>query len=217
MSHPFIPAPNTALVELVYTYASQIIENTFHVESNVPFTATTLQSLTQNLFDVWDSTGTFKWCGVRASACSLQQVKGRALDTASSPVYIYTLPTPRIGLQGSGINMPANVTFAVTLQTGVAGRSYRGRIYVPGFVTGNLQANPAQNLVTTAIANAFVASINSLIAQIPAFNANWHLVITSYYNNLAWRTTAVNTRVLNAAYADLAIDSQRRRLAFRGA
>jgi len=218
MSHPFIPAPNTALVEMVYGYEGQIIENTFHVVRNSPFDASALQSLTQNVFDVWDSTGTARFSAQRTADSVLTQVKGRALDTNSSPVYIYTLPgSGRPGVISSQGSLPGNCTFAITLQTGLAGRSYRGRIFIPGLNYAMLQTSGARNLVSAAQANAWIASVNSLIAQIAAIGSGYHLVVTSYYNNHAWRTTAVNSIVLNAAYADLAVDSQRRRLAYRGA
>jgi len=49
-----------------------------------------------------------------------------------------------------------------------------------------------------------------------AYNATWQLVVVSYYNSGAWRTTAVATPIINFGFADLAIDSQRRRLVGRG-
>jgi hypothetical protein len=215
-AHPFIPAPNTALIEMVYSWGTQIVENTFHVQGSAPFTSSDLQALTQNVFDLWDSTGGSSWHNQRSTLCMLNQIKGRALDTASSPVYIYTLVAPRGGIIGPGTSLPGNVTFCVTLQTGLAGRSFRGRIYAPGISSAVLQSAPNYDLISAAQANAYVASINALIAQIPAFNSAWHLVVTSYYHAGAWRATAVNTRVINAAYADLALDSQRRRLVGRG-
>lgn len=215
MSHPFIPAPNTALIEMVYTYASQIIENTFHVQKNSPFTSGDLQFLT-TVFDAWDSTGTTSWHNQRSSVNVLQQIKARALDTASSPVWINVLTTPRPGLRTTGTAMPPNVTFALTWQTGHAGRSYRGRLFVPGILTGDIQASPNQGLLNSGFAGQLVITLNSLLTQINAIASDYHLVVTSYYNNHAWRTTAVNTIITNAAFADLSLDNMRRRLPGRG-
>jgi len=214
--HPFIPAPSVALVEMVYTYAGQIIENTFHVKRGTPWDSPALQYLTQTLFNNWDGVNPLRFSGQRAGGCILTQIKGRALDTPSSPVYIYTLPSARAGAFG-GTNYPANVTFCFTAQTGLAGRSYRGRIYMPGMTGSMIGGAPGQNLALATWANPTVTVLNDLQTQIEAHDATWHLVVTSYYNNLAWRTEAVSTRITNWAYADLAIDSQRRRLAFRGA
>ena len=215
MPRPFIPAPNTALIEAIYTYGGWVIENTFHVQKATPFTSLDLQGAC-NAFDAWDSTGTFKWQACRRAENVLTQWKARALDTPSSPVFIFTLPTSRPGSAGSGGAMPGGSTFCITMQTGHAGRSQRGRIYLPGLATFDLQSAPNQNLVTAARANAYVASINSLIAQLAALSPALTLVVVSYMSGGAWRSTAQTTPITNAAYSDLAVDSQRRRLAGRG-
>jgi len=214
MAHPFIPAPNTALVEMVYTCAGQIIENTFHVQKSSPFTALELQGLA-TAFDNWDGVGASRWALLRANNCVLQQIKTKALDTASSPVYIFVLPVARGGA-GAGGSLPLNVTFCLTLQTGLAGRSQRGRIYFPGIQSGQVQAAPAQNQIVAATANQMVTDLNNLIAAVAALGAGYKMVVTSYYNNGAWRSVAQNSIITNAAYADLNLDSQRRRLAGRG-
>jgi hypothetical protein len=214
MAHPFIPAPNTAQVELIYTYQGTTFENTFHVQKGAPFTNAQLVTL-NSTFNTWDSVGATAWANYRTDGCFLQQIKSRALDTSSAPVAIYVLPAPRGGgWSGSGQYMPANVAFCLTLQTGLSGRSQRGRIYVGG-IRGNMcQAYPNGSDAVVSWANSLVASVNALITQLTA--AGFTLVVTSFYNNGAWRTTASNTPVLNAAYADVHLDSQRRRLLGRG-
>lgn len=209
MAHPFIPAPNTALVELVYTFGGEIIENTFHVQKGSPFTLAQLQALA-TAFDTWDSTGANKWQAVRPIGCTLIQVKTKGLDSQAAPVWIYTLPAARNGSLNA-LPMPGSVTFCITLQTGLAGRSQRGRIFAPGLIVSDVGNTPNNNIISSGRANGYVASINALIAQVAALGAGYALVVTSYYNNGAWRTTASNTPVTNAAYADLKVDNQRRR------
>lgn len=210
MAHPFIPTANTALVEMVYTFGGQIIENTFHVQKGSPFTALQLQGLT-TAFDLWDSTGANKFQSSRPIGCTLTQIKTRALDTPASPVFIFTLPGPRNG-SINATPMPGNVSFCVTLQTGLAGRSQRGRIYMPGLTTTTVGNTPLNNTVTTAYANGCVASLNALIAQVAALGAGYALVVTSFRSGGAWRANGQNSVILNAAYADLFVDSMRRRL-----
>ena len=210
MAHPFIPVANTALVELVYTFGGQIIENTFHVQKGSPFTFVQLQGLA-TAFDLWDSTGTTRWQTVRPIGCTLIQIKTKALDSAAAPLYWFTLPTPRNG--AVNINpMPGNVTFCVTLQTGLAGRSQRGRVFMPGLWTTIVGNTPTNNVISAAQATAFVVSLNALITQIAALGTGYALVVTSYRTGGAWRSAGSNTPITNAAYADLAIDTQRRRL-----
>jgi hypothetical protein len=195
---------------MVYTLGAQIIENTFHVQKGTPFTALQLQGLT-NVFDAWDSTGATRWGQYRPAGTVLQQIKTRALDTAASPVWIFVLPVARAGIKG-GTSLPNNATFAVTLQTGLAGRSQRGRIYVPGLTTQDIQAPPNQNTLNAVNANQFVTSMGVLIANVAAIGAGYNLVVTSYRTGGAWRAAGQNSVILNAAYANLFIDTQRRRL-----
>lgn len=215
MAHPFIPVPNTALIEMVYTYGTQTIENTFHVQKGSPFTALELQGLT-SVFDNWDGVGVGRFQLLRPFSSALQQIKARALDTASSPVWIYVLPVARIGGISGGADLPGNVTFAITWQSGLAGRSQRGRFYMPGINSGKLQSTPNLNDLQAAYANSLVTCANALIAAVAGAGAGYHLVVTSYMSGGVWRSTGVNTVIANAAYADLHIDSQRRRLSGRG-
>lgn len=214
MAHPFIPVPNTCLIEAFYTWGGQQIENTFHVKKGSPFTALELQALI-NTFDAWDSTGATRWQLSRKAECILTGWKARALDTAASPIFVYTLPTPRPGAAGSGGALPGNCTFCLQWQTGLAGRSQRGRLYLPGLSTGDLQAAPNQSLVSSGRASVYVASLNALIAAINALTG-YSLVVVSYRHLNAWRTEGQTSTILNATYADLSVDSQRRRLVGRG-
>jgi hypothetical protein len=210
MPRPFIPAPNTALVEMVYTYSGQTIENTFHVQKSTPFTAGDL-SVLANTFDSWDSTGALKWSTLRAQNCVLQQIKTKALDTISSPVFIFVLPVARPGLT-AGNPLPGNLTFCLTLQTGLAGRSQRGRIYFPGLSPGQINGAGSQNTMVASVANNMVLLLNNLISAIAALSASHKLVVTSFRSGNAWRAVAQNTVITNAAYANLVVDTQRRRL-----
>jgi len=215
MSRPFIPAPNCALIEAIYTYGGWIIENTFHIQKSSPFTMLDLQGAV-TAFDNWDSTGVNRWALQRRGECVLIQWKARALDSLTAPVYIFTLPASRPGGAGTGGAMPGGSTFCLQWQTGHAGRSQRGRLYVPGLSTNDLQAAPNQNLMIASVANAMVTSLNTLIAALAGLGTPITLVVVSYRTGGAWRTTAQATPITNAAYADLAVDSQRRRLAGRG-
>lgn len=210
MAHPFIPTANTALVELVYTAGSVILENTFHVQKGSPYTLADLIALT-GTFDTWDSTGVAKWQAARTPGVTLLFIRAKALDTSSSPVYTYTVPAGgRVGTMAWDHQMSNNATFCIRLQTGLAGRSYRGRLYVPPFSVGNVQAAPNQNLVAVLSATTWVTSLQALMTALTAAGHTW--VVTSFYNAGAWRAAGVNTAVLTIGYADLRVDTQRRRL-----
>ena len=206
MSHPFIPAPNTASVEFIYQNASEYNENVIHVQKGSPFTFAQLQAL-RGVCDAWDNATGFNYRHVTAQ---LVRIRTKALDSNTSPIEDYFLPVPRGGAVG-GNAVPLNVAFCVKLATGLQGRSYRGRWYLGNL--GTPQITDAGHILPLTVAN-FPPALDLLRTNLAA--AGYTQVITSYRNNGSWRTTAVNTPVTAAVAVDNAIDSQRRRLPGRG-
>lgn len=207
MARPFIPAPNAASVELIYTSALQVYENRLHVFKGEPYTLTELQAL-RSLVDNWDSTS---WKLARNAGSVLTRIKCRALDEVGSPVDEYQLPSPRGGTSG-GAALPLSNTWCVKLVTERAGRSYRGRLYTVAMDAAMLGAG-AQS-VTLTFANNVVASLEALRTALDGVSQK--LCIVSYMKDKSWRDTAEITAVSHITYSDLNVDSQRRRLVGRG-
>jgi len=207
MSRPFIPAPNTSSVELIYTAGAYVLENVLHVYKGSPYTLAQLQAQ-RAIFDTWDNT---YWKIGRPGFVSLSRIHSKALDTTASPFEDYALAIPRAGTNGGGF-MTLAPTFAVKLTSGFSGRSARGRIYVPG-LTQSMMSDGYGN-VLAAQANAWVGYVNQLITALAA--GGYTLCVTSYRNNKAWRTTAKNFDVTAVSYSDLHADVQRRRMPGRG-
>lgn len=206
-SRPFIPAPNTASIEMIYSLSTEVYENVFHVYKSTPFSLADLQAL-RAVMDSYDNTS---GKNLRNTAAFLTRIRTRALDTPASPLEDYYLPTPRGGTL-SGTNLPPlNVAFCVKLSTGKQGRSQRGRVYFGGLSATQI-SDPGHVLQGTA--NNMVASLATLMSNLAA--AGYTLCITSYRANKAWRSTAQNTAVITAVAVDTALDSQRRRLPGRG-
>lgn len=208
MSRPFIPVPNVCSVELIYTVGGFVMENVLHVQGGTPFDLDGLKAV-RGLVDSWDNTS---WKNLRSTSVYLSRIRTKALDDLGSPTEDYALPSPR---QGGLTNAPTalNATFAIKLSTGLTGRSYRGRLYLPGLVAPDIT-----NGVTLlqARADAAVTSLNLLISTLIAHSPSWKLCVVSYMTNHNWRATGVATSISNAVYTDLNVDSQRRRLAGRG-
>lgn len=206
MSHPFIPVPNAASCELIYQHAGEINENQFHVTKASPFSLSDLQAL-RGVADAWDAATNIAG---RVTSASLVRIRTKALDTASSPLEDYSLPTPRAGSLG-GVALPLNVAFCVKLATGLAGRSYRGRWYF-----GNLTSLSLTDAghISLASATGYANLLATLLANLAA--AGYTMSVVSYRTGNAWRTTGVATPITTAVAVDTAIDSMRRRLPGRG-
>lgn len=207
MSRPFIPAANCASFELIYTYGGNTVENVMHVHKGSPYSAADLAAL-RTIVNTWDSTS---WVNLRTSGCTLIRIKSKALDSVGSPMEDYYLPTPRVGAI-AGTLFPGNVTWAIKLATGLSGRSYRGRLFVPGIGVAVVGVN--QNEMAAASAVQYLASLNLLLANLAA--GGHTLGVLSYMSGGAWRANGLFTPATGWVQTDLHFDSQRRRLTGRG-
>jgi hypothetical protein len=205
-SRPFIPAINTASVELIYLGGGVTAENIFHVRKSSPYSLADLQAVRALVITWWNAT----YKANITAGVSLVRVRTKALDTNSGATEDFTLSPASGGTNTGGINMPNGTSWCVKLATGLAGRSFRGRWYVFG-LNG---ADVTMTEIGTTRANAIVSALTTLIANLAA--AGHTVVIASFRNNNAWRSTATLTPVTGPVAVDLHLDSQRRRLAGRG-
>ena len=207
MPRPFIPAPNCASIELIYSIPNAIAENIIHVQKGIPYSAGDLAAL-RAIVDNWDNTSGKT---VRHAATGLARIKTKALDAVGSPLEDFALVTPRLGTSGAG-SLPNNVTACIKLSTGKSGRSYRGRLYVIGVGTTNLITG-SQSLTSTyatAVLNSFTALKTQLLT------GGHTLGVLSYRADGDWRTTALFTAATGWVWADVILDSRRNRLPGRG-
>jgi len=187
-----------------YSYLGQQIENVFHFEGDVPFIASALATLGDEMKTAWEST-------MRAhiqTGCNLNYILLTALDTDAGDQV--NVPVDEAGTL-SGTGLPGNVTVSIKFGSGVSGRSNRGRMYWPGISTSQVSGNQ----LLDSVASAFVSDVSDFFDAITTATGYIH-VITSYCHNKVWRTAAVNNEVISYLLVDKNLDSQRRRLAGRG-
>lgn len=109
----------------------------------------------------------------------------------------------------AGQALPPQNAVVITLYTAVKGRSYRGRIYLPG-VSENAWDGSA--MVGAILTNYLTIPTQLLAVFGPSgSNANWQLVVVSRYLNKIKRATPVGTAVTSAV-VDPIIHTQRRRV-----
>jgi hypothetical protein len=207
VSRPFIPVPDAASVELIYVMNGETCENVFYVKKGSPYSLADLQAL-RGTVNTWDAA---TWAPLRGAYASLVRIRTRARDTASSPAEDFALPTPRAGGQG-GVTLPNNATFSIKLVTGLAGRSFRGRLFMVG-LTSNYYGADSDHMSILAGSNV-LAALNNLLTVLAG--AGHTLGVVSYRSNKVFRTVGLFTPALNWTIADYNFDSMRRRLAGRG-
>lgn len=144
-----------------------------------------------------------------SSAVVLRQIGIVNQDTASSPGTIRVLGTPSPGTGGAAA--PLNVSLTASFRTELRGRSFRGRIYIPGLQTGALVD---QGTYTVAGAAGIATTVGKLLDTLLMSGAI--LSVVSHFANNQARSAGLSTPV-TAIVVETLLDSMRRRLIGRGA
>lgn len=130
----------------------------------------------------------------------------QATDVSQQPAVQSTLPSLTYPCGDAAFDaLPNQVAAVVSLRTAFIGRSYRGRLYIPGLVAGSIQDNQISTGQQTGLQDAFAA----LDAAFDVAGYTW--VVASYQENNVLRSTAVGTPV-ETLIVNKRVDTQRRRL-----
>lgn len=201
-SRPFIPAPSTVRVQLIYTVFSQSIENVFHVKSGGGLLTADLDRIEAVFAAWWTNTARVQV----PSQVSLVRIITDALNVESGLHKEYTTGWTAAGTLG-GTTLPAQNTITVKLSTAFAGRSFRGRIYWPCLQTNDYNSG----LISTTRRDAVVAAVNTLRTSLAA--GGDELAIVSYCHLKVWRDVAVVTPVTGVSSKTTITQQKRRRVA----
>lgn len=210
----FVPVPNCAAVDVIYDLDNQTIENTlFYTMASGP-TLTDLQAL----LDAVNETIRGNIMPLLSSTLHLLRVVGQLIDVIDGLTAISTVSLPFAG--GSPDEpTPSNVAGCISLRTAHAGRSFRGRNYIPALPNGQVALNTMSEGFLTSLAGGYLA-LRTNMSEI-----GWTHVVVSRFSGFTIvggrkvptpRTVGIATPVTNAIFVDATVDSQRRRLPGRG-
>jgi len=208
---PFVPVPDTIEVDVNYLLDAQIVQNTMYFHSDTGWDAASISAWLTEMKDLISS----DLMPFLSSALELFELVGKLLDAASSISATVSLSTP---VSGSDINsmLPNNATYTISFRTGLSGRSFRGRNYVPGLTSGSVSQNVIDSTTRTGILD-FYTTLAAL-----AVSEGYEMVVVSRYSGVDVngdpipRVTGVATPIVSFGTADFTVDSQRRRLPGRG-
>jgi len=102
--------------------------------------------------------------------------------------------------------MPSHVAVVVSLRTGLAGRSYRGRLYIGGLT--ELQVDG--DYPNAGVRNALTAGVSAVI--IGMLGANQRPVVVSRYQAGLPRNPGVANPIISVLNVTQRVGSQRKRL-----
>jgi len=147
---PFIPVPNYISLVAQFANAGVIAENRFFLFGGDPVDETDLEEVCSTYVDVWDEA----LSGNCVVAWSLEALIARDMTEEEGIQLVFTEGLPSAGTNGGGAQ-PNQVTSTVTWETGLVGRSARGRTYTIGIpdtfiALGNRQlTSTAQGLLAS--------------------------------------------------------------------
>lgn len=197
---PFQPIPNVASVEIRYDMPDAVrAENRIFFLQPAGYTLATVQALSQ-IVDNWVGTS---WRGNLPSAVNYRETFVRG-QTMEEDVQAVSADGAGPGLLNNP-PLPNEVSFAVKFETGLTGRSARGRLYVTGLIENDVTGN----LLSVTRANEFVNSINTLFATAQA--SNWIPVVVQRINDGELLPAGIPRPIVDVGFTDLIVDSQRGR------
>jgi len=204
--HPYIPVPNTAKCEMIYTVLDEVVENVLHFFKASPWNVATLLSLGASVKGAWD----LYIQPNQSTDCVLTRIKLTDLASQTGASVEYVAGLPLAGTIGNGVENGAQ-TVVTKLLTPGRGRSRRGRIYNIGMPDNTV----TNNRITDAYAQDLTDAWNNFRAEVLTGAEEAVQVIVSQCQGKAWLETGETYEVVDCS-TDVWVDSQRRRLHGRG-
>lgn len=189
--------------------SSDVAQNILHFMKN-DLTAWGTGDLTNlvNSFDTWLGTTNGKKALTDHMATSVTITNLLARDHTVDGGAEYGKTVTHAGSQAGNI-LASGLTFAITLRTGLVGRSYRGRIFLIG-LTAPFTITTPDTVLNTA-ADDVVSGWNDLITVAEGWSPAMKWVVLSKQHANAWRATGIGTPIVTTGYSELVLDYQRRR------
>lgn len=211
---PFVPVVDTALIETVYEWNGQVVENTIYYKKATSPIFDDLAALTDEVRAYIVS----NLLPALTSAIQLVRVVGTLLDAVDAFQVVNTTGLPVVGGAGAG-GMPNNVALCISLKTAHRGRSARGRNFIAGLDNSYITDNDVSGTIRTAFETVY-AGLRTI-----GVDNGWTMVVVSRFSGHTIvdgkkvptpRAAGVTYPVTNALIEDTTVDSQRRRLPGRG-
>lgn len=197
---PFQSVPGGIEATVMFRLDNQVVENVLHFDNDLPPDLAKLQAVAE-MVAAWVADN---YIAPLSTSLSFFQVTAKSLVNQFD--FVYDMPiNPTIEGSATGNAMPNEVALCMSLRTGLAGQSERGRAYVPGIPV----ASVTQNLVSGTFASNMLAAWNELIIAAPAAGVTW--AVLSRETAGAPRANGVLFEITSVTLVDLYVDSQRRR------
>lgn len=213
MPSVFVPVVDTAYLAFQMAQANgEFAQNGLWVQRDEAWDATKLLALCDHAITAWGDNVK----PLTSDNYSLVQVAARDFTTETSPSVSSNTGLPLAGTESSG-SISQGEAFAISLRTGLAGRSFRGRWYFMGFPAAFFD-DATTNVLNSGHASDMASALQALVTAINGSDAGHNkAVIVSRYSKAENpvapfnRATGVITPIIGTGFHDLFMDFQRRR------
>ena len=201
----FQPVRGVVTVRMRYKLDFENAENVYHVThaSLDPWGLSSMEDLASTFEDWEDTTAKSN----RGANCELQEIVVTDETSLSTLRVTRGVVPPIVGTHG-GDSLPNNATLAIKADINDRGRGKSGRIFWIGLTEGQVTANT----INTTDRDSIVTALNTLIANVEALVAGYHLVTVHRVINGVRPAEADWARIASFSASDTTMDSQRTRL-----
>ena len=209
---PFVPSATVAGVQLEGVVDNCQTINDLYFSLPGGFILSDLQSLATNLNDWFNLSLAAQlsedWSTVAVHVRGLNIPNGFIVDVSTSPT------AGSLTVEAA----PNNVAACISFRTGVAGRSFRGRNYIPALANDQVNLNTMEVEYMAALKAAY----DLLLPGGGALPGGWIWGVLSRFSGVDVdghpipRAFGVFTPIINTLFVDATVDSMRNRLPGRG-
>jgi len=198
----FVPALGVAQVQLLWSYVSGVFLGQNVLYFKVPAGNFDAQQLADVISYLQTGINAY-WKPDFSSSIKVSGFAARAMHVENGPVF--SVGDSIVGT-ATGNVLPANVSYSIPFRTGLAGRSFRGRMFWPILT----EAQVTSDFVVSPWDDGIAQDVESCMIDV-AGNGFQH-VVCSFFHNGAPRSSAVSTAVTSYRMTDFRVDTQKRRL-----
>jgi hypothetical protein len=199
---PSLVIPNTVMVRLLWSQGTHAPINVMGAlkTGTVTVNQTLANTVGSAIKSAFTSSGQAAQVG---TGTSLLNVGLRDIATANLPEFLDN--GAAVPGTATGDPLPPQIAQCVTLRTASAGKSFRGRIYLPGYTEAASDTSGQVSVAARTAAAAFVNAINS------ALNGSAMALAVMSRPNSATGKVGFSTTVTLVQLRDAIWDTQRRR------
>lgn len=200
----FQAVPNTVEIDMIFTMNGVPAQNVFYAEMAGGYLLADLVALATQIDLNWQG----NWRSEQPPEVSYIRTEVRGLAVPNDLQALNNV-SANPGINASPV-MPGNVTFAIKKESGLTGRSARGRTYWIGIPQNTVTAAD-ENQLAAAYTASIVGDVDTVRTSIAAVGT-WLPVLVSRFSGGVPRATGITFPWISTTNVGTRIDTQRRRL-----